>query len=156
MKYTLRSLLRRSPDTEGVAAVEFAIILSVFLMVVLGIVEFGYDWYLKNALANASRDGARYGVMYRVDANGIRTAPNTLPSGQTIKDVVDTSLRQMLAAGTTWTVDISGLGYTDATAGNPLTVTVSSQKTWSAMGNLIPSLHLDNMTITVSTTMRSE
>ena len=29
-------------------------------------------------------------------------------------------------------------------------------KTWSALGNLIPGLNLNNMTITVATTMRME
>ena len=65
MQSTLRSHLRRFSDTEGVAAVEFAIILTVFLAIVMGILEFGYDWYLRNALANASREGCRWGVMYR-------------------------------------------------------------------------------------------
>ena len=43
MKTTLRSRLKRLSDTEGVAAVEFAIILIVFLSIVMGILEFGYD-----------------------------------------------------------------------------------------------------------------
>jgi len=32
----------------------------------------------------------------------------------------------------------------------------SATKTWSALGNLIPGLNLNNMTITVATTMRME
>ena len=61
MKSTLRSHLGRFSGTEGVAAVEFAIILVVFLTIIMGILEFGYDWYLRNALANASREGCRCG-----------------------------------------------------------------------------------------------
>ncbi len=160
MKSSLRARLRRFSDTEGVAAVEFAIILLVFLMIVMGILEFGYDWYLRNALANASREGCRWGVMYRVDSAQNWIAPANLPSGKTIQDVVTNYLTPMLPSGTTWTTTVSGAGLTtefDAAGNaNPLTVTVSTTKTWSALGGIMPSLHLNNMTITVSTTMRME
>ena len=111
MKSTLRSHLRRFSDTEGVAAVEFAIILTVFLTIVMGILEFGYDWYLRNALANASREGCRWGVMYKVDAANNWIAPSALPSGQTIQDVVNNYLTPILPAGTTWTTTVTGAGY---------------------------------------------
>jgi Flp pilus assembly protein TadG len=160
MKSILRSRLRRFLDPEGVAAVEFAIILTVFLAIVLGILEFGYDWYLRNALANASREGARWGVMYKVDTNNHWIPPSALPSGQTVQDVVNSYLTPILPAGTTWTTSVTGTGFNtefDASNNaNPLTVTVTTTKTWSALGNLIPGLNLNNMTITVATTMRME
>jgi len=163
MQSTLRSHLRRFSDTEGVAAVEFAIILTVFLAIVMGILEFGYDWYLRNALANASREGCRYGVMYRTDAANNWVNPSSLPAGQTIQDVVNNYLNPILPAGTTVTTTVTGAGYTATNdinpvtnVANPLTVTVTTHKTWSALGNLIPGLHLNNMTITVATTMRME
>ncbi len=161
MKSTLRSSVKRLSDTEGVAAVEFAVILMVFLAIVMGILEFGYDWYLRNALANASREGCRWGVMYRVDAANNLLNPCDLPPGSTIQDVVSNYLRPLLADGTTWTTTVSGAGYTaefDASGSiaNPLTVTVSTVKTWSALGSIIPGLNMNNMTITVATTMRRE
>lgn len=160
MKSALQSRLGRLSDTEGVAAVEFAIILTVFLMIVMGILEFGYDWYLRNALANASREGCRWGVMYRVDASKNWLPPSNLPGGKTIQDVVNNYLTPILPSGTTWTTTVTGAGYTtefDATgAANPLTVTVSAVKTWSALGRLVPGLNMNNITITVSTTMRME
>ncbi len=160
MQSTLRSQLRRFSDTEGVAAVEFAIILIVFLTIVMGILEFGYDWYLRNALANASREGCRWGVMYKVDATNNWIAPSALPSGQTIQDVVTNYLTPILPHGTSWTTTATGAGLNtefDATGkANPLTVTVTAIKTWSALGNMIPGLNLNHMTITVATTMRME
>jgi Flp pilus assembly protein TadG len=161
MKSTLRSSLKRLSDNDGVAAVEFAVILMVFLMIVMGILEFGYDWYLRNALANASREGCRWGVMYRVDAASKMMNPCDLPPGSTIEDVVSNYLRPMLPAGTSWTTSVTGPGYTaefdaSGTIANQLTVTVTTVKTWSALGNLIPGLNLNNMTITVATTMRRE
>ncbi len=160
MKIMPRSHRQRLADSEGVAAVEFAIILSVFLMIVMGILEFGYDWYLRNALANASREGCRWGVMYRIDAANNWLPPSMLPPGSTIQDVVNNYLTPIMPRGTTWTTTPSGTGYTniDSTIapGLPLTVTVSTTKTWSVLGNLVPGLHLNNMTITVQTTMRVE
>jgi Flp pilus assembly protein TadG len=153
MNPALRSGLK---DTEGLAAVEFAIILSTFLMILLGIVEFGYDWYMKQALTNASRDAARYATMYHADSSGNRIAPSAI-SGPTIKEVVDSSLTGSLPAGT-WSVPTpTGAGYSSTTpTGLPVTVTVTGTKAWSALGGLLPSLNLCSMTITVQTTMLCE
>ncbi len=76
MKELWRLRLKRISAADGMAVVEFAIILSVFLMMLLGIIEFGYDWYLKHALTNASRDGARYGVMYKTDTASNQIYPS--------------------------------------------------------------------------------
>ena len=81
-------------------------------------------------------------------------------AGQTIQDVVNNYLTPILPDGTTCTTTVTGAGLStefDATGkANPLTVTVTTTKTWSALGNLIPGLNLNNMTITVATTMRME
>jgi len=146
------------------AAVEFAIIGMVFLMMLLGVVEFGYDWYLKHAITNASRDGARYGVLYRTDpANpNNQIAPSSLTSPNRIQDVVGNYLKKVLPAGATWTVTCTGDGYTSATGTDPanpsiklpLIVTVTTIKTWSALGSMIPQLQ--NMTVTAQTVMLRE
>ena len=54
------------------------------------------------------------------------------------------------------TVTPSGTAYDLATPspGAPLTVTVTATKDWSALGALIPSLN--NMTVSVQTTMNLE
>lgn len=53
------------PDTaDGVAAVEFAILLPLFLLVLLGTIEFSLMLYDKAMLTNASREGARAGIVY--------------------------------------------------------------------------------------------
>ena len=44
----------------GVAAVEFAILLPVLLLIVFGITEFGRALYNYNTLVKAARDAARY------------------------------------------------------------------------------------------------
>lgn len=155
--------LKRISATDGMAVVEFAIVLSVFLLMLLGVIEFGYDWYLKHALTNASRDGARYGVMYKVDttaAGNPQIYPSQLPSGtwDTIANVVKNELNNELPSDIASTVNVncSGTAWTSASPnpGDPLTVTVSATKNWSALGALIPSFN--NTTVTVQTTMNIE
>ena len=47
---------------RGAAAVEFAIILPVLVVLVFGMIEFGLMFYDKAVLTNASREGARAGI----------------------------------------------------------------------------------------------
>jgi len=51
--------------------VEFAILLPVFIVLVMGIVEFGLILFNQHVITNASREGARYGIVVR---NPRRTA----------------------------------------------------------------------------------
>jgi Flp pilus assembly protein TadG len=51
---------RLASPPHGVAAVEFAIVLSLMLLIVAGIFEFGRAFQYYDALAKATRDGARY------------------------------------------------------------------------------------------------
>ena len=51
---------------RGGVAVEFAMIAVVLLMIVFGIIEFGILMFDKHVLTNASREGARAGIVMRV------------------------------------------------------------------------------------------
>lgn len=51
---------------EGVAAVEFAIIMPVLLLILAGLMDFGWAFYWKHNVTNASRAGARYAVQAKV------------------------------------------------------------------------------------------
>jgi len=57
---------RRSES--GASAVEFAILLPVLMMVLFGIIEFGLALYRQAILTNASREGARLGIVQSVPA----------------------------------------------------------------------------------------
>jgi len=54
-------------NEKGGAAVEFAVVLPVLLMVVFGIIEFGLLLYNKAMITNASREAARAGIVYATD-----------------------------------------------------------------------------------------
>ena len=50
---------RRSRDQGGAAAVEFALILPIFLMLLFGIIDFGYMINRGSMINNAARDAVR-------------------------------------------------------------------------------------------------
>ena len=61
--------LRKSLRAEsGAAAVEFALLLPLLMMIVFGIIEFGFALYQQAVLTNASREGARLGIVQSIPA----------------------------------------------------------------------------------------
>lgn len=53
--------LSRSRQEEGVALVEFAFVLSLFLLLVFALIDFGHLFFVKMAVQNAVQEAARYG-----------------------------------------------------------------------------------------------
>jgi Flp pilus assembly protein TadG len=51
--------MTRARDEAGAAAIEFAIVASIFFLLVFGIIDFGFGFHTWNATANAAREGAR-------------------------------------------------------------------------------------------------
>jgi Flp pilus assembly protein TadG len=49
----------RAHREDGAAAVEFAIVATLFFMLVFAIIDFGFGFHTWNATANAAREGAR-------------------------------------------------------------------------------------------------
>lgn len=52
-----------SKNQSGAAAVEFAIVIPVLLLMALGSFEFGLLFYNKQVITNAAREGARAGIV---------------------------------------------------------------------------------------------
>ncbi|HEX2193415.1 MAG TPA: TadE family protein [Candidatus Limnocylindria bacterium] len=59
----MRNRLRR-PGHRGQSLVEFAIILPVFLLIVVGILDFGRVVWATSAVTNAAREAARYAIVH--------------------------------------------------------------------------------------------
>ena len=77
----LRQLLKRGHGEEGAAAVEFALILPLLILLVLGGMDLGHAYYLKHLITTASREGARYGSQYHVNPSTMLPyVPNALPT----------------------------------------------------------------------------
>lgn len=58
-----KSFFKRCKREDGQAMVEFALILPIFLLILCGIIDFGWLFYNQLSLNNACREGARYAVV---------------------------------------------------------------------------------------------
>jgi Flp pilus assembly protein TadG len=148
----LHRLLR---EAKGAAAVEFAVLATVFLLLLGGIIDFGHGWYMRQVITNASREGARYGVTYKTDANGVRIAPSSLsPTINTY--LMNGYLQQaVLPADANPTITASGTGYSTGTKGAPLQVRVQARKNWLFIPGFIPGLG-DHLDLAATTVMQCE
>lgn len=78
-------------NQRGAALFEFAIVATVFLTMLFGVIEFGRFFWTHNALRDAARKGARYATIRRNDSAGIQAVkymvvygnPNANPSTAT-------------------------------------------------------------------------
>lgn len=59
----LSRVRRRTSTEEGNAAVELALVLPLFLILVMGIIEFGRILYYQQVMTNAARGSTRASVM---------------------------------------------------------------------------------------------
>ena len=59
---------KRLRSESGASAVEFALLLPVLMMILFGIIEFGMALYRQAILTNASREGARLGIVQSIPA----------------------------------------------------------------------------------------
>ncbi|AMD02301.1 TadE/TadG family type IV pilus assembly protein [Halomonas chromatireducens] len=70
----LRSLRRQ----QGSETVEFAISATLLFILLFGIIEFSVALYDKATLTNASREGARTGILFRPDPRDISAEDNAI------------------------------------------------------------------------------
>ncbi len=68
----MSKLLRAKNKQKGAAAIEFALIASIFFTILIGILELGRVLFYVNSAAEATRLGARIAVVCAVNAPGIK------------------------------------------------------------------------------------
>lgn len=147
----LHRRLANAHEQRGAAAVEFALILPILLMVLLGIVEMSLALYNKTILTNASREGARAGIV--LSDTKIK---NPLVWEAQVRAVVDNYTQGALisldsATAPTVTIEQS----TPASFPNPLRVTVSYTYKGLGVGSLLGALGAP-IVLTGSTSMVNE
>ncbi|WP_243124594.1 TadE family protein [Clostridium sp. AWRP] len=91
-------ILKNLKNEKGQALVEFAMILPILLLLVMGIVQFGMVINSYLTIENASREGARAGIIGSTDEE-IRyliaaTSPNLDPKNLTVTITPDESSRR--------------------------------------------------------------
>ncbi|MHB1133485.1 MAG: TadE/TadG family type IV pilus assembly protein [Chloroflexota bacterium] len=60
----MNEIMRRARGSQqGAAMVEFAIVAMVFFSLIFGLLDFGLAVFYHNMVANAAREGARFGVI---------------------------------------------------------------------------------------------
>ena len=134
---------------RGAVAVEFAIILPVLVLLILGGMDLGHRYLLGHLASNASREGARYGVKYHVDPiTSLPVAPSDLAISNYVK------LPQPTGLGYANLLGDDNLPVTPVKVGNILTVTVTAHKHWWVLGSL-PGF-TNPQTLTATTAMALE
>jgi Flp pilus assembly protein TadG len=147
---------------KGQALVEFALVLPFLILLVLGIMEFG--WLTKNQLTidNAAREGARSAALGKTTTDitsVINNQTSTVPYSST--QLTITMKRDDNSSGTNDyiyantlkdTTDSNGNSVNDAPAGSMIKVTVSIPE--HSLTGFFP--FLNNRTISAAVVMRRE
>jgi hypothetical protein len=147
-------MIHKSKSNSGQAIVEFALVLPILIILLLGVMDFGIVLYNKAVITNASREGARAGIRFLTDSGG-GYAPLSEPA---IRNVVHDYWQPRLIAfdGNTPTTtaprtgtspEYGGSGYVD--------VTVTYTHTFLAIPSFLGMLD-NKITMNAETIMRLE
>jgi Flp pilus assembly protein TadG len=141
MKFLSNSQLPKHVTSErGSTAVEFSLFLPLLVVLVFGMIDFGLLIWQKEVLVNATREGARQGILFGA-GNG--------------KPEIEIAVAQAISDGglnaSGLNIKVTGVG---TGAGNPLAVTSSLPFQFIVADKLIPGISRN--TLTASITMMNE
>jgi Flp pilus assembly protein TadG len=118
----MTKIIKKMKGHKGASAIEFAIILPVLLVILIGTMEFGYVMFAKAVITNASREGARTGVVYG----------EPRPGPAEIVQAVNNYCSNLIPSANVQ-VDLAGVG---GLSGSPLTVRVNYLHNFWVLHNL--------------------
>lgn len=145
-------------NQKGASAVEFAIVLPLLFTIIFGIIEFGIIFYNKAVITNASREGARFGILAEV---AVYPTPDGDIATQVHSYLNDGGLLINLGGAPADTSNISvqvednAISPASRETGDFLTVTVSHAYNFLVVPNFITLLP-QALTLSGKTTMRME
>jgi Flp pilus assembly protein TadG len=140
----------RMGDKRGASVVEFAIILPILILLLFGIIEFSVLFYDKAVITNASREGARAGIVYNY--------PDPVTEGEIQQVVLDYCAGHLITFSETSTeplVIIIPASTTGLEAGQPLTVMVTYDYQFLVLPNFVTAL-TGGINLAATTIMRME
>ncbi len=117
---------------EGASAVEFAIILPLLLILVFGIIEFSILFYDKAMITNASREGARVGIVYQYQDGG----PNHPDDTEIAAAIAQYVQNHLISFGASSVVSTTITRAGDS-PGDSLTVTVNYEYNFLVFDSLL-------------------
>ena len=138
MKSLFISLTLRSE--KGIVAVEFALFLPLFLMILFSIIEVGGAWNSKQMMVSASREGVRMASLFN-DGNDI-----------TELEVQTYVLNILQQAGFPGEASVEANGI-NGSAGDLVTVSIESPYEFPV---LTPLLEISPVNLTATTVVRQE
>lgn len=123
-------------NRRGQGVVEFALLVPVLLLILLGIIELGWLMNVNLQVSNAAREGARAAAVGKTTAN-VSTRVTNFLSGMNITPTV--TQQYSTDNGSTWTT----LGTTNSinNAPNGSLVRIRLQVTHKQLTNFIPGLN---------------
>ena len=132
-------------NQKGVAAVEFALVLPILVMMAFGIIEFSLILYDKAVITNASREGARAGI--------VSQSPR-VPDGE-VTTVVENYCKDYLVTFGTPNTPVTAIARTGNSFGDDLTVAVTYSYGFLVLPNFITGI-TGPLDLTATTVMRME
>ncbi len=143
----MKKMMKRLRCQKGVAAIEFAILFPLLLLIIFGIIEFSLYLYDKQVITNASREGARAGIVAgHLDGPAIQNV---------VTNYVTSNLITFGTPNTPVTAGFPPDGSMSMMRGDYLTVAVSYNYEFLVLPNFVASLG-GVKTIQAQTVMRVE
>jgi Flp pilus assembly protein TadG len=118
----MRMKVKRKNE-EGKALVEFALIGTMFMMVLFGVIEVSRLYWTHNALRDAARRGVRYAAIRRNDSAGQQAVKNMVVYGNP-----DGGTSPLINGLTTSNVSIEYVNYNGVQLSSRATVKISNYK----------------------------
>lgn len=112
--------VRQQGERRGAAAVEFAVVLPLMLLLIFGLIEFGRYMMVAQTLVNMSREGARMAAQGDFTVNQVRNE-------------MQSQIDEIYNNGNAFTIDITSNGAavpngdidTQVARGQPIRVTIT-------------------------------
>jgi Flp pilus assembly protein TadG len=130
-------------NRRGAAAVEFAFVAPVFILLVFGMIEFGRAIMVQQVMTNAAREGARVAVL-----------DSTTPTHDTVVSKVTTYLQNSGISGATVTLNPTEPTASTVKNGDPITVTITIP--YTSVSWMPSPWFLKTTTLTARSVMRRE
>jgi Flp pilus assembly protein TadG len=131
---------------KGTSAVEFAMILPLLLLLLFAMIEFGFVLYDKAVITNASREGARTGILMKDPRVPVSTIVSTVNAY---------SASNLITFGTTTVPATTVSGAPCAASGDDITVSVTYPYHFMFVPRFLSSV-TGQINLSAATVMRCE